>query len=258
MEIESLVRKIKKKKELSGLTDEIVEDFLEEYSKKYNLSFKALSPKEEKIIIKEIRSALRNLTGMFQKSQKDRARLLEEEKIEELLDTHASTRERIDFYPNLKKKISLLKVKSILDLGCGLNPIALATSKVKYFASDIREDELSLIEKYFKKNKIKGRTFTCDLRKIPSNLPKADLCIIFKVLDIIDDKKHTFSKEIIEKVPCSKILVSFATKKLSGKPMNHPRRIWFEEILENLNLSYKTFSSENEVFYLINRGPKTI
>ena len=166
------------------------------------------------------------------------------------MQTHTSTSERLDFYPKLKKIIYELEPNSILDLGCGLNPLTLSKKGIKYYASDIKEDELEMVKKFFKRNKIEGKTFIQDLRRDISNLPEADLCIIFKVLDVIEKKSHKFSEKILRTVKCKYFLVSFATKKLSGKSMKSPRRIWFEKILEKLNYSYKKFSSDNEIFYL--------
>ncbi|MBU1051968.1 MAG: hypothetical protein KJ718_05450 [Nanoarchaeota archaeon] len=245
---ENIIKKIKQKKELAGLADIVVENCLNSYLKKYNLNLKNLSEKQLKIIIKELRAELRLLVGRFQKTTKARSLL----DIKKLLKTHSSTSERLQFYPKLRSIIKKLKPKSILDLGCGLNPIALANKNIVYHASDINEDELSLIKEFFKKNKIKGNVFVCDLRnlKTKNNLPKADLCLILKVLDIIG-KKH--AEEIITKVPCKKLIVSFATRKLSGKKMNHPRRIWFESLLERLNYNFEVFNSDNEVFYSIEK-----
>ncbi|MFH1425726.1 MAG: hypothetical protein ABIG28_03320 [archaeon] len=242
-----ILKKIKQKKELSGTADSVVEETLNNYITKYNLSISNLPSRQLKIIIKEVRAKLRSLTGQFQKTSKNRANFLSSPKA--LLKTHTSTAERIKGYSKLKSIIKKINPQSILDLGCGLNPIALASKKTKYYASDIKEDELDIIKQFFKKNKINGKTFVYDLRKISKqDLPKADLCLIFKVLDIID---KNLSEKIILSIPCKKIMVSFSTIKISGKRMNHPKRIWFEKILERKELKYKKFQIDNEVFYLI-------
>ena len=249
MNKEELIKLVKRKKEFSGLPNELISNFLEFYLKKIN--FEKISKHDAKIIIKEIRAQLRYSVGQYQTGSKNREKLLEENKITELLKTHSSTAERMDFYPTLKKLIKKLNVKSVLDLGCGLNPIALASNEIKYHASDIREDELFLVRKFFKKNKIVGKVFVCDLKNLQKKLPKADLCLILKVFDIIDDKNHETPEKIVQEVPCEKMLVSFPSKKLSGKQMNHPRRFWFEKILYKLNYNFETFHSDNEIFYLI-------
>lgn len=255
MDESTVIQIIKKKKELQDIADSVVQSVLEEQISKHRISLSGLNEKQVKPIIKSVRAELRLFSGRFQKSLKDRKAMLKENRIEELLQTHSSTKERLSFYPELKKKIASLKVKSILDLGCGLNPIALANKNIKYYASDIKESELSLIKEYFKINKFSGESFIHDLR-FKKNLPEADLCLLFKVLDVIDTKNHKNATELIKSIHCKYILVSFATKKLSGKKMNFPRRFWFENLLNSLNLKFETFSTENEFFYLIKKSAK--
>lgn len=248
-----VIKLIKQKKELSGVADSLVKDMLEKYIRKHNISLKNLRAQEIKIIIKEIRSQLRNLTGRFQKTQKKRIKLLEKENFKELLKTHTSTNERLNFYPELKKLIQRLGVKSILDLACGLNPIALANKNILYYAADIKEDDLKLVEAYFNKNNIKGGVFTYDLRKISDNLPKADICLLFKILDILEKDTHNIANKIIENVQCKYFLISFSTKTLSGKPMKQQRRVWLERLLDSRHYTYESFASDNEIFYLVTK-----
>ena len=281
MEQNNLIEEIKRKKELSGLTNSIVSNILDNYLKKHSIILKNLKSKELKIIIKDIRVELRKLSGRFQKSFKKIK--LEENNIGNILKTHSSTAERLDFYPKLKNIISKLKVHSILDIGCGLNPIALANKKIYYYASDINEEYLQLIKKFFERNHIKGDVFVFDVKvfeqtmhfsawntlsiqKSKQNiqglfdirnssmiLPKADLCLLFKLLDIIEIKSHKIAKALIEKLECKYILISFATKTLSGKQMKYPKRKWLEFLLEDLNYKYKIFNSNNEIFYLVKK-----
>ncbi len=247
-----IVNIIKQKKELSGITDSVVLEGLEEYLKKHKIELTKLREKEIKLIVKDIRKQLRKYSGMFQKSQKDRLEMLENDKINNLLKTHVSTAERMDFYPKLKEIIKTLDVKSILDLGSGLNPIALAERGIKYYAIDINEENIGLVKEFFKKINISGETFVCDLRKI-SSLQKTDICIIFKVLDIIEEKGHNIAKKIIDKINSKYILISFAKKTLSGKNMRYPRRNWLERLLEKKKWNYKILNSNNEIFYLIEK-----
>jgi hypothetical protein len=249
----SLVKSIKSKKEFLGLPDSLVEENLLKVLKKHNISIESLNEKESNIIKKEVRKILRNLTGQYQISRKNRTKLLENKNIEQLLQTHSSTKERLNFYSELKELIKKLKIKSILDLGCGLNPLALADKKITYYASDIREDEISIISDYFHANKLKGKAYVQNLMQENLEFPKTDLCLIFKVLDVIDSWPYPLTRKILSSLDSKNILVSFATKKLSGKRMNLPQRSWFEKILFQMNLNYEKFSSDNEVFYLIKK-----
>ncbi len=244
-----LINKVKQKKELSGISDKVVLNVIEKQLKKYP---SPLSNSSIKKIIKETRAQLRQYSGRFKSSLKDQISLLQLNKIDSLLNTHSSTKERIDFYPKLKEIIKELKIKSILDLGSGINPIALAEKGVFYHASDINENDLKIVNGFFEKSGIAGKAFVQDLTK-DFSYPSADLTLIFKVFDVIEKKGHKLAEKIISSLNSKNIIVSFPTKTLSGKPMNHPQRGWIERMLSRLGHSFKTFSSKNEIFYLIEK-----
>ncbi len=256
MEIQELIKKIKQKKELSDISNDVVAKAINSYLARNKL-FKyisSLSEKELKLIIKDIRAELRRFSGQYQTSFlsfNEKLSLLKENKIVDLLKTHSSTKERLDFYPELRKIISSLNISSILDIGCGLNPIALASLGVEYYAFDIKEDDVKLVNEYFDLNNINGLAFIEDIASLNiAHLPEADLCLLFKILDIIPDKNHKIAGKIISELKCRYFLISFSTKTLSGRPMLHVKRPWLERILKNLNLPFKTFRSKNEIFYL--------
>ncbi len=249
---EEIIRLIKQKKELAGVDNSIVLGHLESYLAKTNFQLENLRDREIKIIVKDIRESLRKNVGRFQATTKDRKKLLERNDITSLLKSHSSTKERFEFYPQLKEIIKKLKVKSILDLGCGINPIALASSDIKYYASDINLDDLDLVRIFFQKNKIDGEVFVCDLNKIEEcSIPDAELSLALKVFDILSRKDYETAKKIIEKIHSRHLIVSFSTRTLSGKPMNHPRRIWFERLLETLCYKFEIIKSNNEIFYVV-------
>jgi len=206
------------------------------------------------LLVKKIRSKLRLLTGRFQTSSKERDALLQKGDILSLLKTHSSTKERIEFYSELNSRIYSLSIKSILDLGAGLNPIAVANQSVIYYAVDIKRDELQLIGKFFKKNKIRGKTIYCDLRHLDCIFPKADICLIFKVFDVLETGGHKLAEKIIRDTDCKYFIVSFSTKTLSGQPMNHPQRGWIERLLSRLGFKFEVFKSNNEIFYLFTKS----
>ncbi len=252
MSKEDIIREIKKKKELSGITDSLVSSLLEDYLEKNRLSLEKLAPSYRKILIKDIRASLREHVGRFKSSLKDRKKLLERGEISKLLRTHLSTKERIDFYPRLKEMIKNLSPSSILDLGCGINPIALAEKDVKYYASDVNLDDLELVRLFFKKKKIQGETFVCDMRDINRcSFPSADICLILKVFDILGKDDYEIAKNVMNKIECKQAIVSFSTKTLSGKSLSQKRRMWFEKLLDRSGHRFEIVNSDNEIFYVI-------
>ena len=244
----SIIQEIIAKKELQGISISLVKEILDNYLKKHNIKIPRNS-KQRKIIIKEIRTKLRKYVGRFQSSSSHTKRLslLQKNKIPQLLKTHSSTKERLPYYSKLKTIIRKIAPKSILDLGCGLNPIALANPKINYIAIDINNKDIEIVKSYFQSKKIHAQTIQADITKL-SNFPKTDLTLILKTLDIIS---RTKSKQFLKKIKSKNIIVSFSTRTLSNKPMNHPKRIWFENILKNLNYKYKVTKTSNEIFYVI-------
>lgn len=248
-----IISRIKQKKELSGIDNSVIEDAINRCIGKSNINLSSLKPSEQKILVKSVRAELRKYTGRFQASFKKKKELLEKNKIRELLETHSSTKERIEFYPELIEQISKLKVESILDLGAGLNPIAIAKPGVKYYALEINTDDLDIVREYFAKNGIHGEIIVHDVRK-PYNFPKADLCLILKLFDVLETRGHKLAEQLISSIKCRYFLISFPTKTLSNAPMRHPQRGWIEQLLGRLKFKFKILKSRNEIFYLAEKA----
>lgn len=254
--MKDLIKKIKEKKELSGLPNSLVEQTLSEYLNKHNISLPQ-SEKNQKPIIKEVRAKLREYVGRFQKtsSTTKRKKLLANKSIQDLLKTHSSTKERLNEYNTLFNLIKKQNPKSILDLACGINPIALAQEfpEITYTAIDINSVDLQTVQSYFKSHKVHGTTKQADIRTLKT-FPETDLTLLLKILDIIETRGHKIAERIITSIKSETIIVSFATRTLSGKPMRVPRRNWFENILQQNNLTFKTKQISNEIFYVIEKN----
>ena len=254
------INEIKKKKELSSLSDSFI---------RYIIS-KINNPKS---IVKEARKELRKFYGSFQikNAIKKRDLYLNEiikglnkkefnlEAHKNLLNTHRSTKERLDIYEDLYRKLP--EFNSILDLACGLNPFSLLFLKIlnfKYYAYDLECQELNLIKEYFKTIKNNFSEFDFEVKEINlfEETPKikTDLAFIFKFFDLLETRnQYKLAEKIISEINSNHIIVSFSTRTLSGKLMNHPNRKWFELMLERLDLKFKIFKYENEIFYFIEK-----
>lgn len=262
---DEIIKDIKAKKELRDISDTYMESFLKiiipkKLEEKFD-SAKSFSQLKRtgayKEFFKTAREKLRKIYGVF-KEDINREELLEQRDYEAILKSHQSTRERIDDYPKIIKEIyNSTKAKSILDLGCGLNPIAIYPHKNKikaYYAGEISKDDVDLLNNFFKQENIPGKAFIFDLITDDfSKLPKADVCLLFKVLDALEILEENISLKILRKIPCTNIVVSFTTKSISGKKSFNTDRSWFERILKTLKYNYKTFETSNEIFYIIKK-----
>ena len=241
-----VIRKIKEKPELKGISSEFIEEAALNFLRKEKISLNSLYEKDIRLVVKEIRKILRSSTGRFRLDfSKGNSK-----------ERHISSKERNEDF--LKNLISMLDAKSILDLGCGLNPLSIASKDLKYFASDIDEESLGIVKEFFIKKGIKGKVFFADLRKPNSNLPRADLCLMLKLFDVLESNGNKLAESLVKSSKCRYILASFATKTLSGKPMNHPQRGWIERMFSRLNYPFIFYKTKNEIFYLIFKEPASL
>jgi hypothetical protein len=260
------IKKIKDNKKYISISDSIIKREVKEYARKYNLNFY----NEEDI--KNIRKQLHRFYSSYQtKAKKKIPKLLEELKknnrdfeiINKILSASLSTKERLDKYPFIYDKIFEVSKKPnfIIDLGCGLNPFSITYMKLKdirYNAYDINEKDLEFITDFFLIMKIDGKAEIMDVRDLDSlkKIPHSDIIFMFKLYDLIVPKNRRLKKigeEIIKvlKQKADFIVVSFATKTLSRKLMNLPRRIGFEMMLDRNNMKYNFIQTDNEIYYVI-------
>jgi len=249
--LEDLKLLIKEKKELRGISDSILDKKISDFISKKRINLSNLSDKDLKLISKEIRLDLRLMHGRFQLNISKRKSLIKRKDYKDLLKTHLSSKERISFYENISSIVKEINPRSIIDIACGLNPIALASKDVEYTAIDINQEEIDILNDFFASEKIKGKALCLDATKLSFPSLHADLCLIFKFLDFISDSNRV-AEDMLKSIDSKYFLVSFATKSLSGK-RRVSKRIWFERIVHKLGFSFKIYEYENEIFYLVKK-----
>jgi len=277
---------IKKKKELQGLKENLIEKELNKLLLRNPKLLKISKEKDLKKfdrsavfkrIVKDIRRVLHRSHGVFQKDKSKRAAILEELKMsknkvslvppKKLLSTNISTKERIDSYKRLYSQIFDItsKPKSILDLGSGLNPLSfpyMGLKEVKYLATEINQSDVKFLNDYFtimKNQGLNGKAELLDLTEPSSletlqNLSQVDVCFMFKLLESLEEtKKRKF--KLIERILLSLksewIIVSFATKTVAQKNIKFKQTKWFDSMLQRLNKEFIKIEFSNEIFYVI-------
>lgn len=275
--MQEIISKIKTK-QFKDIDDAVVKKELDLVLKKNQKLAKEIQGKvfneksaAVKQIIKLVKQSLHYSYTSFQKGTEKREKLLSElskakdkdELIElhtKLLETHASTKERIEIYETLYDDLFEItgKVTSILDLGCGLNPLSLPWMKLKnttYIASEFNSADTKFIDQYFsliKKNysSCELKTVVIDLKTEVEKVKKIPVDVIFawKVFDLLKTKEV---EAVVKNCNSKYLIASFSTETLGKKKMNKPQRTWFEMMLKRLNHSYEIKEYENELFYII-------
>lgn len=276
LEIVSLIKKAKKYKNIS---EEVIGAEFDKFVKR--------NPRwtdfKEKHILKEIKRQLHKIHGSFHfldsKDINRREEFLQEleknpkklEIIQKILSTNKSTKERLEKYEEVYKEIFEItgKPKSIVDLGCGLNPLSFIFMKLNniyYNAYEINKEDVKVINEYFKtdiKKIVDGKAEIMDCSRLENlkTIPDSDVCFMFKFIDPVEKAYghgHKLSEEIIQtlKDKYKFMVVSFATRTVGGNEMNFPYRGWIERMLRRIEMNYDMidFSQEiGEVFYVISK-----
>ncbi|MFH1649352.1 MAG: hypothetical protein ABIA93_02295 [Candidatus Woesearchaeota archaeon] len=270
-ELIDLVNWVKEKKELSALSDEIVEGILRTtISKQLIKIIEARSPSElrrnalAKEEIKQVRMVLRKRYGMFwQGINHERViKMIEAGEPEDtILEMHPSTKERLPHYLEVYKEIfSRTGIpKKIVDHAAGLNPLSYKymNCRPEYVATELAKKDTEIINAFFEVKKIKGNAYPEDIANNPDSITnyQGDVCFYFKALDGFEAVQRNISEKILENTPCRFLVCSFATKSLGGKKqISASKRTWLEHLAEEKGWKLESFEIPNELFYVIDKG----
>jgi hypothetical protein len=164
-----------------------------------------------------------------------------------VLRKHLSTRERLEFYSELYRRIlkGFGKKISIIDLGAGVNGFSYkffkeAGFEADYFGVESIGQLAKLTGNYFEKERINGRMFHSSLfdieevKKIIKKTEKPRVVFLFKVIDSLEMLERDFSKKLISGIAplADRVIVSFATESLIKRKRFYAKRTWFLEFIE--------------------------
>jgi 16S rRNA (guanine(1405)-N(7))-methyltransferase len=140
----------------------------------------------------------------------------------ELLATHASTRERLDdlerFHAGIWERTGV--PDRLLDLGCGLGPVALpwmrlpATSHLHVVDADRRP--LDTVAAFLR---LVGQPHLAEARDVVADPPDdpADVALLLKLVTTLDRQDPAAATRLIEALPVRHAVVSFTARSLGGR-----------------------------------------
>jgi 16S rRNA (guanine(1405)-N(7))-methyltransferase len=173
---------------------------------------------------------------------------------------HASTRERLPILNQFYKETlaTFNEIDSLLDVACGLNPLAVAwlpiTSSTKITVCDIYTDQMDFLNAFFDHFQLNGKAFCCD---ITQQLPQENyqLGLILKTIPCLEQLDKNIGKRIIHELNCENLLVSFPAQSLSGrnKGMREFYSVHFQSFLNESDWKATTFSYPNEQVFLLKK-----
>ena len=137
---------------------------------------------------------------------------------------HASTAERLpfveDFYRALFTEVGS-PISSVLDVACGLNPLAIPlmplSAHPQYFACDIFSDQAEFLHKWM--FYIADVVGSAEVRDVIDSPPTqaADVALVLKLLPVLEQWDKNAGIALLRALNCPILIVSFPTRSLSGK-----------------------------------------
>lgn len=202
-------------------------------------------------------SAMSDLIIRINDAGSDREKLAETAKSGLLL--HSSTRERMGFLADLYRfAFDGLHPGKVLDLACGLNPLALPwmglADGVEYLAVDASGLCGGAVDAFFRHWGVKGRFLQMDLAaQAPAG--RFDIALMMKAIPTLDRIEAGLGMRCLERVEAAALIVSFPTKSMGGykKGMVDFYGDAFEESAESRGWSLERAEFPNELVYRVRK-----
>ena len=139
-----------------------------------------------------------------------------------MMELHASTRERLHildcFYPTLLHELP--PVESVLDLACGLNPLAIPwmplAPHARYIATDIYSDLAAFLSKAIPLLGVRGHGSVLDLLHQPPS-GAYDVVLLLKAFPCLEQLQPGLPQRLLQSTTAKTILVSYPVSSLGGR-----------------------------------------
>ncbi len=225
-----------------------------------------------KMAVKETRNTLHQVAGAYLRGRMRYGEWLEKMPrpgadtddvkrwCEEIMGYHVSTRERLRSLPQFYEALfaSIQTPDSILDIGCGLNPLSLPwmplENDVEYFAYDLFTDQADFLNRFFPLVTSRGKATALDIAgPIPDQY--VDLALVFKVLPLLEHLPHGEPLSLLRRINAGAIAVSFPTHSIGGKAIGMPDHYdrWFQSLLETEGWQGRRLPIRDEMVYLVEK-----
>jgi len=140
-----------------------------------------------------------------------------------LLSLHASTRERLPILDTFFERLFAHtgQPSSLLDLACGLGPLALPWMNLApaatYHAYDIDQRRVEFLNRFFELTDAHGQAHLHDiLGRLPAE--KADVALLLKASTCLEQQEKASTLNLIENLDVSHIIVTYPVQSLGKRP----------------------------------------
>lgn len=181
----------------------------------------------------------------------------------ETMRLHASTAERLPVLERAWAELGALadfaSARSVVDVGCGLNPLARPwmglPSDARYDAIDIDGGSLDVVADFFAAAKLAGNAARRNAVLAPPT-ERVDVAILLKTLNNLDQQAAGAGEAALLALPFDRAIVSFPLRTLGGRDvgMRENYRARFEEFLARVGWRAESLELGGELYFVVRRG----
>ena len=177
-----------------------------------------------------------------------------------IMSHHASTRERLplldQFYSTLLAELPPLQ--SVLDLACGLNPLAYLcfphAENITYYACDIYRPMIDFLNAAMAVMNIKGHA---EVRDILQSCPnqEVDLALVLKTIPCLEQIDKQAGARLLRTINARYMIVSFPAQSLGGrnKGMLTNYEAHFYQLMEGEDWEIRKIEFASELVFVIKK-----
>jgi len=145
-----------------------------------------------------------------------------EQACQRIMQAHASTAERLPildaFFATTLRSVA--PVRSVLDLACGLNPLAIPWMPLiggaQYTAYDIYEDLARFVARFLTMVGVAGKAEARDVLYLRPSDP-VQVALLLKALPCLEQIDKMATAQLLDHVPAEHVLVSYPVHSLGGR-----------------------------------------
>lgn len=177
-----------------------------------------------------------------------------------IMQHHASTRERLPILDQFYTTIlaDLAPIHSILDLACGLNPLALPwlplAENATYYGCDIYQHVSDFLNQYLHIMHIEGSVQTCDIMQSCPTY-EVDVAFVLKTIPCLEQVDKRFGYRLLRTINARYLVVSFPVHSLGGrnKGMTAYYESHFRELLGDEPWEVCKFEFATELVFVVKK-----
>jgi 16S rRNA (guanine(1405)-N(7))-methyltransferase len=177
-----------------------------------------------------------------------------------VMSHHSSTRERLAildrFYATTLA--GLPPFRSVLDVACGLNPLAIPwmplAENAEYYAVDIYQDMVDFLNRFMALLPIQGHAQAGDVLQACPAQP-VDVAFVLKTLPCLEQVDKAAGRRLLDAINADHLLVSFPVHSLGGRSKgmaaNYEAR--FRELVADKDWAVKRFEFVTELVFRVSK-----